>query len=68
MKISRRVKRYHCPFGSLIRQSICENQWMVGANTEDVNKEFLKIDKMKLIEGVYPIYVMGPRSVEKLTR
>ena len=70
MKINRRSRRFHDPWGMVGKTggTICGQCYLVGGRDSYVNDRLWRFDATKAEEHVQDRFVLSPKSVEKIRR
>lgn len=67
MKLNRRSRRFHDPWGYNREGTVCGAQWMVGQEEcHFTNGRIDNLDKSKSREATWDRFVKGKRSIEKV--
>ena len=68
MKINRRSRRFHDPWGLGRTGTVCGQSYMVGIRDEHVNNYLYFFDRTKVEEHVQDRFVLSKKSIEKIRR
>ena len=70
MKINRRIKRFHDPYGYRNGQhgSVARFHWLVGTESDRANGDISRMDFTKLVESADAVFVLGTSSIEKIRK